>query len=144
MMPYAEVLAAPLIKIVGDVMNRILPREKMSEKEAADLEQAITLQVLQADWQTVAGQLAANVEEAKHESVFVSGWRPFIGWVCGSAFAYHFVIQPFAIFGVALYGAQLPALPTLDTGTLMPVLMGMLGLGTMRSFEKYQGVSKRR
>lgn len=144
MMPYAEVLAAPLIKIVGDVMNRILPREKMSEKEAADLEQAITLQVLQADWQTVAGQLAANVEEAKHESVFVSGWRPFVGWVCGSAFAYHFVLQPFALFGVALYGAKLPELPTLDTATLMPVLMGMLGLGTMRTFEKYQGANKRR
>jgi hypothetical protein len=138
------VLAAPLIKIVGDVMNRLLPPEKMTEKERADLEQAVTLEVMKADWQGVAGQMAVNAEEAKRESIFVSGWRPFIGWVCGSAFAYHFVLQPFMVFGIAAYGADLPPLPALDAGTLMPVLMGMLGLGGMRSFEKYAGVSKKR
>jgi hypothetical protein len=125
-------------------MNRILPAEKMTEKERADLEQALALEVMRADWTSVAGQLAINQEEAKRESLFVSGWRPFIGWVCGSAFAYHFVLQPFLVFGLSAAGVELPALPDLDAATLMPVLLGMLGLGGMRSFEKYTRSSKRR
>lgn len=142
-MPFA-VLAAPLIKIVGDVLNRILPREKMSEKEFEDLRQQIEMEVLKHDWEGTAAQIAVNQEEAKHESIFVAGWRPFIGWVCGSAFAYHFVIQPFAVFLIAANGVQLPPLPVLDSATLLPVLMGMLGLGGMRTFEKFQKANKRR
>ncbi|MAO21043.1 MAG: hypothetical protein CMJ25_09860 [Phycisphaerae bacterium] len=87
-------------------------------------------------------QVEVNKAEAASGSVWKGGWRPFVGWVCGTAFAYHFVIQPLAIFVVAAYGMEIPALPEFDMGQLMTVLMGMLGLGGLRSFEKYKHVAK--
>tara|TARA_R110002073_G_C9069513_1_gene545718 strand:- start:36 stop:437 length:402 start_codon:yes stop_codon:yes gene_type:complete len=86
-------------------------------------------------------QVEVNKAEAASGSVWKGGWRPFVGWVCGTAFAYHFVIQPLAIFVVAAYGMEIPALPEFDMGQLMTVLMGMLGLGGLRSFEKYKHVA---
>ena len=87
-------------------------------------------------------QVEVNKAEAASNSVWKGGWRPFVGWVCGAAFAYHFVIQPLAIFGLAAYGMEVPPLPNFDMGQLMTVLMGMLGLGGLRSFEKYKHVAK--
>jgi hypothetical protein len=87
-------------------------------------------------------QIEVNKAEAASGSVWKGGWRPFVGWVCGTAFAYHFVIQPLAIFVVAAYGMEIPELPEFDMGQLMTVLMGMLGLGGLRSFEKTKGVAK--
>jgi len=87
-------------------------------------------------------QVEVNKAEAASGSVWKGGWRPFVGWVCGTAFAYHFVIQPLAIFGLAAYGMEVPELPNFEMGQLMTVLMGMLGLGGLRSFEKYKHVAK--
>ena len=87
-------------------------------------------------------QVEVNKAEAASSSVWKGGWRPFVGWVCGAAFAYHFVLQPLAIFGLAAYGMEVPPLPNFDMGQLMTVLMGMLGLGGLRSFEKYKHVAK--
>jgi hypothetical protein len=86
-------------------------------------------------------QVEVNKAEAASSSVWKGGWRPFVGWVCGTAFAYHFVIQPLAIFGLAAYGMEVPELPNFDMGQLMTVLMGMLGLGGLRSFEKFKRVA---
>ena len=88
------------------------------------------------------GQLEINKAEAASGSVFKGGWRPFIGWVCGVAFAYHFVLQPFIVFGVTAAGVEIPELPSFDMGSLMTVMMGMLGLGGLRSYEKKQGLTK--
>ena len=88
------------------------------------------------------GQLEINKAEAASGSVFKGGWRPFIGWVCGIAFAYHFVLQPFIVFGVTVVGVDIPELPSFDMGSLMTVMMGMLGLGGLRSYEKKQGLTK--
>ena len=82
------------------------------------------------------GQLEVNKAEAASGSIFKGGWRPFIGWVCGVAFAYHFILQPVLLFGVAVAGVEIPALPEFDMGSLMPVLLGMLGLGGLRTVEK--------
>lgn len=87
-------------------------------------------------------QIAVNREEAKHRSIWVSGWRPFIGWVCGVALAYHFVVAPFILFGVSAFGATIPELPAFDMDSLMTVLLGMLGLGGLRTFEKTKGLTK--
>tara|TARA_Y100001937_G_scaffold127126_1_gene198359 strand:- start:1071 stop:1466 length:396 start_codon:yes stop_codon:yes gene_type:complete len=88
------------------------------------------------------GQLEINKQEAAHRSLFVAGWRPFVGWTCGVALAYHFVIAPLVLFTAAVAGAQIPELPTFDMESLLTVLMGMLGLGGLRTFEKFKGVSK--
>jgi hypothetical protein len=88
------------------------------------------------------GQLDINKEEAKHRSIFVSGWRPSVGWVCSIAMAYHFVLQPLIVFGVTIAGVAIPELPKFDMNSLMTVLMGMLGLGGLRTFEKTKGLTK--
>jgi hypothetical protein len=87
-------------------------------------------------------QIEVNKAEAASGSIFKGGWRPFIGWVCGSAFAYHFVLQPVIVFVVLAVGVDLPPLPEFDMASLMTVMMGMLGLGGLRTYEKKQGISK--
>jgi hypothetical protein len=87
------------------------------------------------------GQLEINKAEAQSRNVFIAGWRPFIGWTCGVAMAYNYVIHPILIFTLAQFN-YLVAIPALDLSEMMPVLMGMLGLGGLRSFEKYKGISK--
>ena len=90
----------------------------------------------------VMGQLEVNKAEAQHRSIFVAGWRPFIGWTCGIALMAHFVLFPATDFVVAYMGYEIPPMPAFDMDSLMTVLLGMLGLGGMRSFEKFKGVSK--
>ena len=80
-------------------------------------------------------QLEVNKVEAGHTSRFVSGWRPFTGWICATAMAYHFILQPLLTFVLYTFGNEV-VLPTFDMTTLTTVLLGMLGLGGMRSFEK--------
>ena len=87
-------------------------------------------------------QIEVNKAEAASGSIFKGGWRPFIGWVCGSAFAYHFVLQPVIVFVVLAVGVDLPPLPEFDMTSLMTVLMGMLGLGGLRTYEKQKGITK--
>ena len=88
------------------------------------------------------GQLAINAEEAKSRSMFVAGWRPFVGWSCGLALFWHFLGLPVTLFVTSFAGVELPPLPAFDMDTLMTVLLGMLGLGGMRSFEKFKGLTK--
>ena len=88
------------------------------------------------------GQLDINKAEASHKSIFVSGWRPFVGWTCGAALCYHFILAPLILFGVGISGHTVPPLPEFDMGSLMTVLMGMLGLGGLRTFEKTKGLTK--
>jgi hypothetical protein len=99
----------------------------MSEKHAQEL---------------AKGQIEVNKAEAASGSLFKGGWRPFIGWVCGGAFAYHFVLQPVIVFGVLTAGVDLPPLPEFDMASLMTVMMGMLGLGGLRTYEKQKGITK--
>ena len=87
-------------------------------------------------------QLEVNKVEAASRSTFVAGWRPFVGWTCGVALAYHFVLQPLILFGVTVAGVQMSPLPAFDMDTLLTVLLGMLGLGGLRTLEKTKGVSK--
>lgn len=87
-------------------------------------------------------QVEVNKAEAQHRSIFVAGWRPFVGWVCGLALAYHFILAPIIIFGASYAGVPVLKLPEFDMGSLMTVLMGMLGLGGLRTFEKSKGLTK--
>ena len=87
-------------------------------------------------------QVEVNKAEAQHRSIFVAGWRPFVGWVCGVALAYHFVFAPLILFAAAIAGVEIPELPSFDMETLTTVLLGMLGLGGLRSFEKAKGLTK--
>jgi len=121
-----------------EVAGRFLPEDK--EKRAAaerEIEAQLTTHLAKID----LAQLDINKTEAAHRSVFVSGWRPFIGWSCGAAMALNFIVFPLASFVLAQTG-HLVELPTLDMSQMMPVLMGLLGLGGLRTFEKVKQVSK--
>jgi hypothetical protein len=80
-------------------------------------------------------QIEVNKVEAASSNLFVSGWRPFIGWTCGLGMFGNFITIPFSNFVLALAGMDI-VIPLVPLETMMPVLMGMLGLGAMRSFEK--------
>ena len=87
------------------------------------------------------GQLEVNKTEAAHKSLLVAGWRPFIGWVCGIGFLSNFILIPLSNFGLAVAESAI-TIPMIDTTQMMPVLMGILGLGTMRTVEKLSNVSR--
>jgi hypothetical protein len=97
-------------------------------------------QRLAAEVSIVQGQLAINAAEAASPSAFNSGWRPFIGWVCGTACAWNWILLPVAKFGCAYFGKPLDLSPA-DLAEMWPFLMGMLGLGGLRTFEKVKGVA---
>jgi hypothetical protein len=89
------------------------------------------------------GQLEVNKVEAAHKNMFVAGWRPAVGWVCVAGMAGNFIIIPLANFTLALSGSAI-AVPLIALSEMMPVLMGMLGLGAMRTVEKAKGVQRER
>ena len=131
-------LIPSLLPAVTDVIGRFLPEDK--EKRAAaerEIEKQLATHLAKID----LAQLEINKQEAAHRNIFVSGWRPFIGWSCGIAMCYAYIIQPITVFVLAQTG-NLVSLPTLDVSEMMPVLLGMLGLGGLRSFEKYKKISK--
>ena len=88
------------------------------------------------------GQLEINKAEAQSRNIFVAGWRPFIGWTCGLAMFWHFVGVPITLFFVGWFAVEIPELPQFDMNSLMTVLLGMLGLGGLRTFEKTKGISQ--
>lgn len=128
------------IELVKTVVNKFPdPAQRAAAQlEISKLEQTGELAQLASDTDLAKGQLAINQAEAANENIFVSGWRPFIGWVCGTAFAYHFILQPLLAFGMASFGHEVK-LPAFQMGELSTVLMGMLGLGGLRTFEKVKG-----
>jgi|TARA_B100001057_G_scaffold463727_1_gene518205 hypothetical protein len=127
-----------LIGPVTGLLDKFI--EDKDQKNALAHEIA-TLAEKQAHEAAIA-QVEVNKQEAQHRSIFVAGWRPFTGWVTAFALAYHFIITPFILFATAIAGIEIPELPSFDMETLTTILLGMLGLGGMRSFEKFKGVSK--
>ena len=87
-------------------------------------------------------QIEVNKAEASSGSFFKGGWRPFVGWVCAVAFAYHFVIQPLLIFIFSNAGIEPPDLPEFEMNTLLTVLGGLLGIGGLRTYEKRKQLTK--
>ena len=92
--------------------------------------------------QALLAQLEINKAEAASGSLFKGGWRPFVGWVCGIAFAYHFVLQPLLIFVLIVFNVNIPDLPEFDMSTLLTTLGGLLGIGGRRTYEKKSGLTK--
>ncbi len=86
-------------------------------------------------------QIEVNKQEAAHKSLFVAGWRPAVGWVCVMGMASNFLVIPVANFALAMASSAI-VVPILDLSQMMPVLMGMLGLGAMRTMEKTKGVQR--
>lgn len=120
--------------LVGKVLDRVLPEDK-AQKEAANLE--VLKMVQSGELAQLIAQTDINKAEATNPNMFVAGWRPFVGWVCGMGLLSQFIIRPLATWIAALLGHAI-IYPTLEMGTLMTLLGGMLGLGGMRTVEKLQ------
>lgn len=124
--------------LAKDLVNRFFPNK--SEAEKAELAQAMAL--LQGQLDNQKAQIATNTEEAKSNSLFVAGWRPFIGWTCGAALVFQYIVRPLVMAGFAIAGKPFTVpLPGLDDN-LWQLLLGMLGMGTLRTFEKVKGVAR--
>ena len=126
-----------LVGPVSGLLDKFIEDKDVKNKLAHDLS---TMAERHAQ-ELAKGQMEINKTEAAHKSLFVAGWRPAIGWICGLGMASNFLLIPIANFVLALTGSAI-VIPLLDTGEMMPVLMGMLGLGAMRTYEKKQGVQR--
>ena len=137
-LPAALLAAGPIASGLFGLIDKLFTSE--------DERMAAKLKVLELEKSGELAQIAVNAQEARHDSIFVAGWRPFIGWVCGLAFTWAFLLYPVLSFFVVAFGipVNLTLVPELELAAMMPVLMGMLGLGAMRSWEKREGVSRER
>ena len=126
-----------LFPILGQLLDKVLPDTEAANKAKADL---LSMQI-KGELDALLGQLEINKEEAKSASVFVSGWRPAIGWICGTALAYATILEPVLRFASLVWFDYHGSFPVIDTDLTMQVLLGMLGLGAMRSFDKFKGVA---
>ena len=111
---------------------------EMPPKERAQLERM----AIEADKLSQKAQAEINKIEAQHKSLFVAGWRPFIGWVCGSALAFNFVLNPLITWMSEIFAKDVTP-PVLDMGELYPLVLALLGLGAYRSYEKVRKVQDR-
>ncbi len=122
--------------LAGTIVGKIWPDKTQAEKD----QMAQALAILQGQIQMNQGQLGINQAEAQSSSLFVSGWRPFVGWVCGSACAWNWVGLPALNFIAAAARHPLGVAPA-DLTQMLPLLLGMLGMGALRTYEKAQGVA---
>lgn len=126
----------PLFELGKTLIDRWMP----DPQKKAEAEMELFKMAQAGDLQKVIGQLEVNAKEAAHPSTFVAGWRPFAGWVGGLGLAYAAIGHYILVWLSGIYAFPPP--PQVDTEILLYVLGGMLGLGTLRTYEKKQGVTK--
>lgn len=137
-------LITAILPTIGKVLDRLIPDKEAAAEAKRELERmdkAGELQALEADIKLSLAQIDVNKAEAESGSLFVSGWRPAVGWVCVSGLAYTFLGRPMIAWATGIVSPSTPMPPTLDLGDLMTLLMGMLGLGGYRTYEKLRGVA---
>jgi hypothetical protein len=127
-----------MVTTIGGIVNKFIPDRDQQAKLHAELQ----MKLLEIEADSAKAQTEINQVEAGSSNLFVAGWRPCVGWVCATAFAWQFVIQPFFSFAYTLYTKEPAPVVALDHDALNTVLFGLLGLGGFRSWEKVKGVSK--
>lgn len=132
-----------ILDIGSKIIDRVWPDP--TQRDAAKLElfkaqQAGEFKEMDAQIEVAKAQIAVNAVEAASPSLFTSGWRPNIGWICGAALGWNYIVRPAIVAGMLIAGNPID-LPAADMAELMPLLVGMLGLGAMRTVEKVKGVA---
>lgn len=127
-----------LIGPVAGLLDKFIP----DADQKAKLAHEIATMAEKHAHEAAMAQVEVNKAEAQHRSVFVAGWRPFLGWCLSFAMAWHFVLAPVTMFVCTYAGVEIPELPMFDMDSLMTVLLGMLGLGGLRTVEKVRGITK--
>lgn len=130
-----------ILPLITSVVGRVIPDANQAATINAELQKALIErqgEIDRAIAEAAKTQAEVNLKEAESPSLFVAGWRPAIGWLCAAGIFYVFAAQPTIAWFCAIFGIQSP--PLLDTSALMTLLLGMLGLGGLRTYEKTQGV----
>jgi hypothetical protein len=139
-------LLSGLFDLGKGLIDRLFPdpaAKAAAQLELLKMQQAGDLAQLAADTDLAKLQIQTNIAEAAG-NWFTAGWRPCIGWVCGAGLAYAALIEPFARFIAKVWFGYTGEFPVIDTTLTMQILMGMLGLGAMRSIEKVKGAESNR
>ena len=134
-----DIIAGPILHIIDKLVPDQAQKAQM-QLEAMKMAQAGDFKELDNQLQRDLAQIAVNQTEAASPDFFKSGWRPSVGWICSAGLGIQFIVAPMASWGAALAGHPI-AFPTLDIGTLLTLLGGLLGLGTLRTTEKVKGVA---
>lgn len=127
----------------GKIIDKIFPDPNAAAAAKLELfkaQQAGEFKELDAQIEIAKAQIGVNAVEAANPSLFVSGWRPNIGWICGAALGWNFILRPIVVTVAVLYGHPVD-LPSAEMGELLPVLGALLGIGAMRTVEKVKGVA---
>ena len=132
-MVLGKLFSGGTVKAVAGVIDEL----HTSEEE----KQQLKLRFAEVESKLKEKQLDINKVDAGHRSIFVSGWRPFLGWVSGLSIGYVYLFQPLLDMILQMFGVEVDWV-VLDLGQLMPLILGMLGLGGLRSFEKAKGLTK--
>jgi hypothetical protein len=130
-------IVTALLPALGTLIDRLIPDRAAAEKAKAEMEQ----QLVTAANQAALAQVEVNKIEAAHSSVFVAGWRPSIGWVCAAGLAWAFVLAPITSWALVVLGIR-AELPAIHTDYLLELVLAMLGIGGLRTFEKLRGVAR--
>ena len=130
-----------LASLVGPIVNKFVDRIP-DGNERARAKESLERELVDAANSVMLAQTEINKAEAAHKSIFVAGWRPFIGWVCGVGIAWSMVVQPVSQWAMIAWGDG-TELPTIDTSYLMELVTAMLGMSGLRTFEKMKGVARR-
>jgi|TARA_R110000764_G_scaffold990_1_gene3681 hypothetical protein len=130
-------ILASLVGPVTSLLDKFIPD---ADKKNAIAFELATLAEKHAQ-ELAKGQLEVNKTEAAHKNLFVAGWRPAVGWVCCLGMASNFIVIPMANFALALSSSPI-TVPLIELSEMMPVLLGMLGLGAMRTVERAKGVHR--
>jgi len=120
-----------IVGTIGTVLDRVIPDKNKRAEAQEQLQNLLTTQ----DFQIALEQIKVNAIEAQSDNLFKSGWRPSVGWICSIAFGLHFVIFPLLNWFIILFSGQ-PILVPFHMDTLLTVLLGLLGMGTLRTVEK--------
>ncbi len=130
----------PLLLPILSLGEKLIDKFFTSPEEKAKAQYELLKLQQDGELKEILAQLEINAREAQHQSVFVAGWRPFVGWVCGMGLAYQAIFHNLLVWLAKANGWELP--PSPDTEILIYVLGGLLGLGTLRTYEKRTGVTK--
>uniref|UniRef100_A0A6H2A2F8 Putative holin n=1 Tax=viral metagenome TaxID=1070528 RepID=A0A6H2A2F8_9ZZZZ len=131
-----------IFNIGSTIIDKIWPDKDKADAaklEMFKLQQQGAFAEIQNGFNLMIENIKVNANEALHSSIFVAGWRPFIGWVCGIALAYNYIAMPFIVWITKCFYPEAPAMPALDMTELMVLLGGMLGIAGLRSREITQG-----
>jgi hypothetical protein len=125
-----------ILEIGAKLLDKVIPDKDAREKAQAELLKAAQSQ----DFQLSLAQIKVNEEEAKSENIFKSGWRPAIGWICVLGLFYNFVLYNLLLWTVATFNIAITP-PALMSDILMELVFALLGLGSLRTFEKLKGIA---